>query len=140
METIKASEWHNNLDSGGKILLEKMIVDFSLQGVKAKTVIKLIAHKFNISLQLARDFFDLRRKAKSSPVSDLKKNPKMPVNSAARLAQWEKKAIFSNHNYGDEIFTRLLYEEKKAKDEVACCSRRCCQILHLCPSKAKVRP
>jgi len=37
----------------------------------------------------------------------------MPVNAAARLAQWEKKAITSNHNYVDEIFTCLLHEEKK---------------------------
>jgi len=113
IETIRASEWYNNLDSGGKILLEKMIVDFSLQGVKAKTVIKLIAQKFNISLQLARDFIDFRSQAKSSPLLDLKKSPKMPFNSEAKLAKWEKKAIYSKHNYGDEIFTRLLYEEKK---------------------------
>jgi len=113
IETIRASEWYNKLDSGGKILLEKMMVDFNLQGVKDKTVIKLIAQKFNISLQLARSFSDLRSKADSSPLSELRKNPKKPVNSVARLVQWENKAISSNHNYGDEIFSHLLYEEKK---------------------------
>jgi len=94
-------------------MLEKMIVDFSLHGVKAKTVIKLIAHKFNISLQIASEFVNSRSTAKSSPLSDLKKESKIPVNSAVKLQQWEKMAIDSKHTYANEIFTHLLNEETK---------------------------
>lgn len=94
-------------------MLEKMIVDFSLNGVKAKTIVKLIAHKFNISIQLARDFVESRSKHKSKSLADLKKTSKISVSSAVSLQQWEKIALDNKHNYANEIFTRLLLEESK---------------------------
>ena len=90
-----------------------MILDFSMQGVKAKTVIKLIAHKFNICEQLARDFVESRSKLKSKSLSHLKKKSKISVSSAVSLQDWEKMALCSKHNYAKEIFTRLLLEESK---------------------------
>jgi len=112
-ETTRACDWYNNLNCGGKTLLEKMIIAFKLQGIKAKSLIKLIAQKFNISLRLARNIVDWRISGKPSPLPYPENKVHTPENPAASLAQWEKMASCSGHNYENEISMHLLHEETK---------------------------
>jgi len=93
-------------------VLEDMILSFTQHGTRVKTVIKLVAHKFDISHRLAREVVAWRSRA--SPDS----SPKVQHTSSKEdplvlLAKWEKMVDASKHNYSTEVFERLLVEETK---------------------------
>jgi len=98
------------LELGERDVLENMILSFTQHGARVKTVIKLVAHKFDISHRLAREVVAWRSQA--SPDS----TPKVQYTSSKEdplvlLAKWEKMVDASKHNYSTEVFERLLVEE-----------------------------
>jgi len=89
-----------------------MILSFTEHGARVKTVIKLVAQKFDISHRLARDVVAWRCQAStdSSPKVQYTSSKEDPL---VLLAKWEKMANASKHNYSSEVFERLLFEETK---------------------------
>jgi len=87
---------------------------FIAHGVRIKTLMELIAKKFNNSQRFVQDTIALWSKGRSSPSpAPLKIKSKVRGNSALRLAKWEKMAIDSKHDYSKETFRSLLDEETK---------------------------
>jgi len=107
-------EWYRTLNCAEKDVLEHMMSTFTSHGVKIKTVVKLIAQKFNISQRFVRDVVAWWSKGWSGPSPVLMKmKSKVRGNLALKLAKWEKMAIESKHNYSKETLKGLLDAEAK---------------------------
>jgi len=112
-ETTRAYEWYQTLNCAEKEVLENMFCNFTSHGVKIKTLIKLIAQKFNISQRFVGDIIAWWRKGWSARPPEKKIKTKIRVNSAWKLVQWQKIAVDSKHNYAKETLLCLLDEEAK---------------------------
>jgi len=113
-EASRAPKWYNNLKPDERDLLESMILNFLVNATNIETVIKLIAHKFSISLRLAREVIKLRSNNANSDLSlEMGNKLEMQKYSVMQLAKWEKMAVASKHNYTEEVFMTLLDEEAK---------------------------
>jgi len=113
-EKSKVYVWYQTLNCAEKDVLQNMMSTLTSHGVKIKTVVKLIAQKFNISQRFVRDVIAWWSKGWSGPspaVMELKS--KVRGNLASQLAKWEKMAIDSKHNYSKETFRSLFDEEAK---------------------------
>lgn len=88
-----------------------MILSFTQHGARVKTVIKLVAQKFDISHCLAREVVAWRSQAStgSSPKVQYASSKEDPL----LLLKWKKKVDASKHNYSTEVFQRLRDEEMK---------------------------
>lgn len=107
-------EWYRTLNCAEKDVLEHMMSTFTSHGVKIKTVVKLIAQKFNISQRFVRDVIAWWSKGWSGPSPVLMKmKTKVRGNVALKLAKWEKMMVESKHNYSKETLKSLLDEEAK---------------------------
>jgi len=90
-----------------------MVNSFDVHGTELKTVIELVSQKFKISKRLARKVILWRNPSKkSSP--QVKEEPKITISDKEiSLANWEKTAISSKHNYSDDVFKCLIDEQAK---------------------------
>jgi len=101
---IKAHEWWQRLSPEEKDILEKMIVNHRLYNINLKYLTSLIAHRFCISHNLARELVVWRDTMKLRLQEVPEKSEITEVLPAIKLAKWEKLVLGKRHNYSDEVF------------------------------------
>jgi len=135
-EQRRAPEWYQCLTHVEKHMLQRLVLNLNTQGHSFKMIVRIVSQRFNIGDRLSREVVAWRRKEDAlrygikpkitaeldvkspSPntfkrIGSPRKISRKPEQHNVKISIWEKEVLTNKHSYKDEVYERLLKEERR---------------------------